>query len=553
MAQVSLYDALRLTAEGRSEEPAVTFLDAQLRAKTYTYRSLFSAAQALGNALAATYDDRRSPLGILVETHEAQVLHYLAGLHARVVPALLTPPNRKLNQAYYVETMAAVLRNCRFGALVNGVPGIESQSRSLRPFSFEDLDPGSEMGDKRALKDGELDASFMQFSSGTTGIKKGVLVSDEAVLSQTSTYGAALGLTPADTIVSWLPLYHDMGFIACLNMPLLMGAHIVMIEPIDWVSDPALYLRAVSEYGGTLSWHPNFAFSFMAQRTRDGDLDELDLTSIRALVNCSEPVTHESQQMFMDRFKPVGLGEGVFTGCYAMAETTFALTHGTSSDPGYIDTRGPSGSDERLPKTFVSVGRPLAGVTMSIRDPETHRELSVREIGEIWVKSPFNLTGYFNDRESTRSALVDGWYRTGDLGYIAPDGSYFVVGRLKDLLIVGGVNVFPSDIEDLVSAVDGVMPGRATAFALFDPRMQSERVCVLAESEATSEESMQLRIEIRQRIIAALQVTNLEVHVVEPGWLIKSTSGKIARGKNREKWLDQARRADRPREATTQG
>jgi fatty-acyl-CoA synthase len=535
----ALYRWFRATASRRPGAPAITFLRAGAPAGiTYTYEQLFDRAEQLGDALASRYADRSAPLGILLGSQEDQVLHYLAGLHAGAVPAILTPPNRKLNRAYYRETMAAVLRRCRFGAVISDITDIVLPTRGLAPYTFDDL-PGSPPS---ALEGGttgrQLDASFMQFSSGTTGIKRGVLVSDEAVIAQLQTYAGILELDATDCILGWLPLYHDMGFIACLNMPLAHGVHTVMIDPIDWVSNPGTYLQAVSEYRGTLSWHPNFAYAFMAHRVRDADIDGVNLSSLRGLINCSEPATHESQQAFLDRFGARGLAADVFKGCYAMAETTFALTHGEPDDPRYLDPDGPTdGTRTASPAGYVSVGSPLPGVELAIRSPEDWQELSERVVGEIWVRSPFNFSRYYNDPEATARAWVDDWYRTGDLGYRVGE-AYYVAGRLKDLLIVGGVNVFPQDIEDLVSRVKGVHPGRVCAFSAFDERLQTEHVVIVAESDHhDADDARRILLEVRQRVLAAFQIANFDARLVAPGWLVKSTSGKMARGANRQKWL----------------
>lgn len=536
MEQSKLYASFRETAGRDPSAPAITFVRSGSEDVTYSYEQLFERVEQLGTRLASRYDNRSAPLGLLLGSQEDQVLHYLAGLDAGVVPAILTPPNRKLNRAYYLETMTAVLRNCRFGAVVTDVEDVELPTRGLTPHGFEEM-----RGDQTQTdfgNDAPIGASFMQFSSGTTGIKRGVLVTDDAVMAQLRTYASALNLDESDVILGWLPLYHDMGFIACLNMPLALGVHTVMIDPIDWVANPGIYLRAVSEYRGTLSWHPNFAYAFMAQRVRDSDLNQIELTSLRGLVNCSEPVTQESQQAFAERFREVGLRDDVFKGCYAMAETTFALTHGDSNGPRYLDSDGPS-DDTRSASTYgyVSVGEPLSGVDLSIRDPETGEELPDRNVGEIWARSPFNFSGYYNDPEATKRAFVDDWYRTGDLGYKVLD-SYYVAGRLKDVLIVGGVNVFPQDIEDLAASVEGIVPGRVAAFSAFDDRLQTEHIVVVAESDLhDTAESRDLILEVRQRILAALQIANFEVRLVERGWLVKSTSGKVARKANREKWF----------------
>lgn len=540
MSSGLLHHWLRQTATARSQEKALTFVrGGDSATRTYTYERLFERVDQLATKLAARYDDSNLPLGLLVTSQEDQVLHYLAALSVGVVPAILTPPNRKLNRDYYAQTMSEVLRRCRFGALVTDVEGLDFAGLQMMPHDFEvqAVIPSFDRGDPPA--DSAIDASFMQFSSGTTGIKKGVLVDDEAVTAQLSAYSTALKLEEQDCIVSWLPLYHDMGFIACLNMPLAYGVHTVMIDPIDWVSDPATYLRAVSEHRGTLSWHPNFAYAFMAKRVRERAVEGVDLSSLRGLVNCSEPVTYDSQLAFLDRFQSRGLAKDVFKGCYAMAETTFALTHGEADDPTYLDSIGPV-EHARTPgqSQYVSVGRPLPGVEMRIMDSDTQSELPERELGEIWVRSPFNFSGYFNDETATAQSLVRDWYRTGDLGYQV-DSAFFVVGRAKDLMIVAGVNVFPQEIEEAVSQVDGVHPGRVSAFAVFDDSLQTEQVVVVAESDRDDDtERRRIVQEIRQRILAAFQIGNFDVSLVPRQWLVKSTSGKVARNANKKKWLE---------------
>jgi fatty-acyl-CoA synthase len=528
-----LYEALA-GAGGRDAAPAFTFLGDEPR--RYTRAALFAAAEDIAKRLEDAVP-RGGLLGLLLRSQEAQVLHYLAALRAGLVPAILTPPNRKLNRAYYAETTAAVLRRSAFSAVVSDLEGVELPTLTLAPVTAEaTVRPADPQPPSRAVPD----VALLQFSSGTTGIKRGVPLRRAHVLVQSDVYGSAIGLSPADVIVSWLPLYHDMGFIACLNMPLLHGVHTVMIDPIDWVTRPSSFLHAVSEFGGTLAWNPNFAYSFMAERVRPADLTGMDLGSLRGLVNCSEPVTHESQSRFAKRFAPHGLRRDVFWGCYAMAETTFALTHGSTVQPGALDEIGPVDGTRLRSPVQVSVGQALPGVALRVF-ADDGRPLPDREVGELWVRSPFNFEGYFNDPDATTAAHVDGWYRTGDLGY-AVGGDIFVTGRKKDVLIVGGVNVFPQDIEAAVSEVDGVLAGRVSASSEFDAAVQSERIVILFESDVQGPELRRLTLEIRQRLLAAFQIANFAVHRVEPGWLVKSTSGKIARSANRRKWAQMTQR-----------
>lgn len=538
--QATLEENFAMTAARLPEAPAITFLNARLEPTTYTFASLRSAVDELACAMRRAPFDGPGPVGILASSQETQVLHYLATLKIGRTPAILTPPNRKLNREYYIETARAVVDYGRFSAVVVDdkqldIPGTLLEAGSLRrqqrSASTRPDQPEEDCG-----QSGAEQAAFLQFSSGTTGVKKGVAVTDRAALRQLQTYARAIELQPDDCILSWLPLYHDMGFIACLNLPLAMGVHCVMMHPLDWVANPGMLVRAVSKYRATLSWNPNFAYSFMAQRVADADLQTADLSSLRGLINCSEPVTFESQQRFSRRFEPCGLRRDVFWGCYAMAETTFALTHGRNHTPGALDHDGSTSSlAAATPRPLVSVGSPLPDVQISVRN-EARQPVDEGHLGEIWVRSPFNFAGYYRNRQATDEAFDDGWYKTGDVGYCRGD-QLFVCARKKDLLIVGGVNVCPQDLEDIVASCHGVHGGRVVAFSEFDQSNQTEKITVLAESDTPAAAHLTLTTAIRQRILAALQVANFSVFLVPPGWLLKSSAGKIARQANREKWL----------------
>lgn len=541
-----LYEVLLAQGRKRPNSPALTFLDSRLGTITYSYGRLFEEASQIGRRLSSVIE-RGGPLGILVRSQESQSLHYLAALSAGLTPAILTPPNRKLHAEYYAQTTSAVIDRCGFAAVVTDVEGLEVAAPTLAPFT---LVPSSRTAARPSSLATAVDgASFLQFSSGTTGIKRGVLVSDKAALSQINVYAEAIELDERDLVLGWLPLYHDMGFVACLNMPLARGVHSVMIDPIDWVTEPGLFLRAASRFRASLAWNPNFAFAFMAQRVRERGLSDLDLSSLRGLANCSEPVTWESQQQFADRFSRYGLREEVFWGCYAMAETTFAVTHGTPADADYCDPTGPIEGGRTSGSGYVSVGRPLPGVTINVADDEG-RSLPDRRIGEIWVTSPFTFSGYYNDPAATSAAFTDSWYHTGDLGYRVGEALY-VVGRKKDVLISGGVNLFPGDIEEVVSSVQGVAPGRVSAFSLFDPSAQTDRIVILFE--APSDDGPDPIVEIRQRVLAAFQISTFTVHRVPRAWLVKSTSGKMARAANRAKWSDESTAEEERRRSSALG
>jgi acyl-CoA synthetase (AMP-forming)/AMP-acid ligase II len=335
------------------------------------------------------------------------------------------------------------------------------------------------------------DVVLLQHSSGTTGLQKGVALSHAAVLSQVESYARAIRLTAADVVVSWLPLYHDMGLIAGFILPILSRIPLVLMSPFDWVRAPYRLFQAVSSYHGTLTWLPNFAYNFCAQKVRDRDLAGVDLSSWRAVINCSEPIHASSHRQFIERFAPFGLHPQAIAASYAIAENVFAVTQGGIGAPLAVDTVNlrkfmtegvaePSSPGEgALP--LVSSGRAIDGTHVRVIDPKGI-DLPDRVIGEIAIRSNCMLTGYYNRPDLTQRAFLDGWYRTGDLGYLVA-GELFVTGRMKDLIIVGGKNIYPQDLERLAGDVPGVHPGRVVAFGVYSEAAGTEEVVLLAEAD----------------------------------------------------------------------
>ncbi len=390
------------------------------------------------------------------------------------------------------------------------------------------------------------DIVLLQHSSGTTGLQKGVALSHQAVFNQLASYSQAIRLSGSDVIVSWLPLYHDMGLIAGFLMPILCGVPLVLLSPFDWVRAPHRLLHAVSEYRGTLSWLPNFAYNFCAQKIRNRFLQDLDLSSWRAVINCSEPMYLDSHRLFAQRFEPFGLQASALATCYAMAENVFAVTQGGIDRPVVVDTISKQAYEsgklalqtdpDETPLHFLSAGRAIADNEVQIWDDQ-RRPLPDRQIGEICLRSNAMLTEYYRRPDLTAAAFHRGWYLTGDLGYLL-QGELFVTGRKKDLIIVGGKNIFPQDIERMAYSVPGVHPGRAVAFGIFDEGLGTEEVVVIVETdEQGSGPRLQLADQIRRTVTQGSAVALRRVEVVDRGWLLKTSSGKIARGANRSKYL----------------
>ena len=390
------------------------------------------------------------------------------------------------------------------------------------------------------------DIVLLQHSSGTTGLQKGVALSHQAVFNQLDAYGKSLALNESDVIVSWLPLYHDMGLIAGFIMPVLSGVPLVLMSPFDWVRAPYRLLHSVSLYQGTLMWLPNFAYNFSAQKIRDRHIEGVNLSSLRAIINCSEPVRWESHQAFYERFKDYGLKYESLQTSYAMAENVFCVTQSlVGSEPLVEEIDRESFMVERMAKSpfdshpsmkMMSSGRPIENVRVKIIN-EQGQELPECMIGEIAIQSDCMLTAYYNRPDLSEQAFLDGWYLTGDYGYIS-NGEVFVSGRKKDMIIVGGKNVYPQDVEMLSYEVPGVHAGRSVAFGLFDETQGTEEVVIIAEVDSeNADEQQKIADAIRLHVTKNSAIALRYVKVVGPKWILKTSSGKTARSANKEKFL----------------
>jgi fatty-acyl-CoA synthase len=395
----------------------------------------------------------------------------------------------------------------------------------------------------------EDDIVLLQHSSGSTGLQKGVALTHRSVLSQLEAYCESIHITHDDVIVSWLPLYHDMGLVACFLLPILWGIPVVQMSPFDWVRAPYRLMHAISTYRGTLSWMPNFAYNFCAQKIRDSDMEGVNLSSWRTCVNSSEPVKFESHRMFYERFKSHGLRLGTLQTSYAMAENVFAVTQSDITKLPYVeeidrevfvsDRIARPAYESRAAIQMMSCGKPISNTRIRIVD-NNGRDLAERHIGEIVIKSDCMLSDYYNRPDITKKAFLDdGWYMSGDYGYLV-NGEVFIAGRKKDLIIIGGKNIYPQDLEQLAYDVPGVHTGRASAFGVYNEIAGTEDVVMVAEVDTDDPIERQKIAEcIRATVTRGSAVTLRFIHLVRHPWLIKTSSGKTARSANREKFLNE--------------
>jgi fatty-acyl-CoA synthase len=550
----TLLDCARSLSENAPDRTALTLIapDAE---RTITYREFFDQAARYARALEKA-GVQPHDLVVLVLQHGEEVLFgFWGAMLLGAIPSIMPFLTPKLDPDHYYDSIRKLVELSNVKAIItysDMQPSLEHHLDGISTLAailnIDDLEPEGALEDylDRAPSRPE-DTAFLQHSSGSTGLQKGVMLSHGAVLNQIAAYSESIKLTPQDVIVSWLPLYHDMGLIAGFITPIVQGVHLVLISPFHWVRDPFVLLQAIHQYRGTLCWLPNFAYNFLATRIRPSVLDGLDLSSLRAVINCSEPVRHDSHLTFAGKFSAYGLNSQSLQTCYAMAENTFAVTQSDISRPPAVDVidrktimeqriAQPAEETNGSTMAMVSCGRPIAHTEIRVVDAE-RRDLPERHVGEIALRSNCMLTGYYHREEATAKALENGWYYTGDLGYLA-DGELYITGRQKDLIIVGGKNIYPQDIENILNEVPGVHPGRTVAFGVLNDQLGTEDIAVICEVE-TEDEDEQTKItrEIRTRIAQTTDVMAHYVHLVGPMWLLKTSSGKIARGANREKFL----------------
>lgn len=389
--------------------------------------------------------------------------------------------------------------------------------------------------------------ALLQHSSGTTGLKKGVRLSFDAICAQVESYAGVLSLGDEDRIVSWLPLYHDMGLIACMITPALLGIPVTHIDPFHWLSRPGMLLDLLEKERGTFCWLPNFAFEHLTL-TAGRNAANHDLGSVRAFINCSEPCRASTFHRFTEAFASAGVTKDRLQCCYAMAETVFAVAQTPlgrtprvlNVDSRLMRTEGRvADAEPGAPETLeiIETGAVIPGLRVEIRD-EARRPLPERHVGEIAIAGDFLFDGYNADPERTAARIRNGFYHSGDLGFLA-DGRLYVLGRTDDLMIVNGRNIYGHEVEAEIAGIDGLKPGRTVVLAREDERIGSRVMIVIAERAAGAEQSdRDIRREIADRVFSVFQIMPGYVEIVDEGWLIKTTSGKIGRSANLAKFLE---------------
>lgn len=547
----TLHSAVTLTSND-DQKPALIYIETGAEDITISRADFKQAIQHYASGLQQMGVSSRD-LVILAHTQNLESIYAFWGaLLIGAIPSMFPTLTEKLDRDIYMNSMAELVNLSDVRAILTTDDfAPELSERVTCPVYGSQALLESVSGDYQPYTPDADEVAFLQHSSGTTGLQKGVALSHRAVLNQVASYSDALQMAESDVIVSWLPLYHDMGLIAGFLMPLIQGVPLVLMSPFDWVKSPVMLLRAISDYQGTLSWLPNFAYNHMARRIRKRDIEGISLASMRAFINCSEPVHASSHQLFFDKYSHLGLDTNTLTVSYAMAENTFAVTQTPIGTTPRIDIINrldleqhlkavPVSADHENALVKVSCGKTIPNTQIKVVDAEG-KTLSDRQVGELLVTSDCMLSEYYK-RDDLKPFDAEGWYKTGDRGYIVDDEVY-VIGRSKDLIINAGKNVYPQDLESVINGVQGVHPGRAVVFGVYDEKEGTELIAVVAEVDTIDEaERKTIFQNIKQAIVAQTTVTIHFVHLVGEKWLIKTSSGKIARSANRDKWLTETGR-----------
>ncbi len=479
---------------------------------TVTYGQVWRESARYAAGLRRAGVDRGDKVCLIYPTCAEFFYTFLGALRLGAVPVPLYP-------TLGVDATAAIFRDSEARAVATigwfrrGVEESQAAAPGLRhvlePSDLEVDDPVPPFPTVTPE-----DVAFIQYTSGSTGHPRGVVLSHANVTATVAFMAEAAQLRPTDVVVSWLPLYHDMGLIGCAFTPPLTGSPLHLLPPD--IKNPRVWLELVTQVRADFTVSPDFGYRNCVRNVHD--TTGIDLRSLKQALSGAEPVRLSTIEAFERKF---GI-ENVITPCYGLAEATLAVAIWPRRTPLLLDSSG----------RFLSVGRPCRGVAVRIVD-EHGSELRAGVEGEIAVQSPGVMQGYYNNPEATRRVLSpDGWLRTGDLGFVDREGHLFVSGRLKDLIVLGGENIVPGDVEEAVDEVIGVR--YSAAVGIESERTGSQRLFLVVELRelATPPDALSRLVrEIAQRVHHARGHRPSRVLLVHPSTIPKTSSGKIQRAR----------------------
>jgi acyl-CoA synthetase (AMP-forming)/AMP-acid ligase II len=515
----------------------VTFVDLSERETFVPWAEVRARAGRAAAALARMGVRRGDRVAIVLRTEPAFLDAFFGAWLAGAVPVPLYPPVRLGRMDEYVASTGRMLAVSGARVVVSG-GGVKrllggAVERGGPELGCCDADALLEVPARIARDVQPGDLGLVQFSSGSTVDPKPVALTHAALRAQTDALVTVTSAGPADVMVSWLPLYHDMGLIAALLGAMSYPGPLVLIAPEHFLARPALWPRAIARHRGTISVAPSFAFAYAADRVKDAELEGQSLATWRIACNGAEPVSAEAMRRFAARFARWGLDPAALVPVYGLSEAALAVTFsrpgrplaGRPVDPVRLARDGVVAPGAR---EVVSVGTPVAGVDVEVRDA-AGRPAGEGRLGRIFVRGPSIMREYLGDPEGTARALAGGWLDTGDLGFVA-DGELHVHGRAKDVVIVRGANHAPDEFEAALAGVAAVRPGCAVALGVVPPDGDAEALLVLVErARLTEVDDDAIAALVRRAVLERTGVAPHTVRILAPGTLPRTSSGKLRR------------------------
>ena len=514
-----------------------------------SYAAINRGAAGCASRLAGHGLQPGQSVAIMLPTGRDYLFSFFGILMAGGIPVPLYPPARPAQIEEHLRRHVGILGNCRAAMLIT-VPEaktvallLRSQVESLQQVLMpEDLAGGDSGFTPLPAKPGDI--AFLQYTSGSTGNPKGVVLTHANLVANIRGMGEAVQTNSNDVFVSWLPLYHDMGLIGAWFAALYLGFPTVLMSPLAFLSHPSRWLWAIHRHRGTLSGGPNFSYELCLKRIRDGEIEGLDLSCWRYAFNGAEPVSPDTLAAFGQRFARHGLPANALKPVYGLAEASVGLAftapgarfridrieRAAFQNEGAARTAPP---EDATALELPGCGRVIAAHQLRVVDA-AGIELADRREGRLQFKGASATSGYYRNPEQTKKLFAGAWLDTGDLAYLA-DGELHLSGRAKDIIIRGGRNLFPYELEQAVGALPGVRKGCVAVFGSPDPNSGTERVIILAETRETDAAAQDaLRRTINERAVDLIGLPADDVVLAPPHTVLKTSSGKIRRAASRE-------------------
>ncbi len=544
----TLLDALTWHAD-RHPERLQVHLYTESGEEELSYAAIQRGAAAYASRLCAHGLQPGQTAAIMLPTGRDYLFSFFGILMAGGIPVPLYPPARPAQIEDHLRRHVGILGNCRAAMLIT-IPAaktvallLRSQVQSLQQVLMpDDLAGGDAAFTPLPAKPGDI--AFLQYTSGSTGNPKGVVLTHANLVTNIRGMAEAVQASANDVFVSWLPLYHDMGLIGAWFAALYHGFPTVLMSPLAFLSHPSRWLWAIHRHRGTLSGGPNFSYELCLKRIDDAELEGLDLSCWRYAFNGAEPVSPDTLAAFEQRFARYGLPANALQPVYGLAEASVGLAFPAPGTHYRIDRI------ERAAFQNEGVARPAAaGESSALQVPCCGRvipahhlrvvdsagvELADRQEGRLQFKGLSATSGYYRNPEQTRKLFAGAWLDTGDLAYLA-DGELYLSGRAKDIIIRGGRNLYPYELEQAVGALPGIRKGCVAVFGSIDPASGTERVVVFAETRETGADALEaLRRSINERAVDLIGLPADDIVLAPPHTVLKTSSGKIRRAASRE-------------------